>query len=80
MTLIICETIEGKLRKEQNVKIANFKNEVEKIGYEIKEQDVGRFLAFHFGKVLSCDIGKMIYLKNGCLEMENNEQLQKRTK
>ncbi len=48
--------------------------------YEIQQTDVGRLLDLHdFGKVLQADVGKMVYLRKGIIQMENAEQWAKRT-
>ena len=47
--------------------------------YEIQQTDVGRLLDLHdFGKVLRADVGKLVYLRKGMIQMENAEQYFKR--
>jgi len=47
--------------------------------YEIQQTDVGRLLDLHdFGKVLQADVGKLVYLRKGMIQMENAEQYFKR--
>jgi len=48
--------------------------------YEIQQSDVGRLLDLHdFGKVLPADVGKLVHLRKGMIQMENAEQWLKRT-
>ena len=48
--------------------------------YEIKESDIGQFidLAGDFGCALPSDVGRLIYLRNGIIQMESVEQMNKR--
>jgi len=47
--------------------------------YEIQQTDIGRLLDLHdFGKVLQGDVGKLVYLRKGMIQMENAEQWAKR--
>ncbi len=47
-------------------------------GYELRQTDVGKPLAYDFGYVMRGDIGKKVWVKPYGLVMENNEQRDKR--
>jgi hypothetical protein len=47
--------------------------------YEIQESDLNKQLdIWDFGKVTESDIGKLVYLRNEIIQIENNEQMEKR--
>ena len=46
--------------------------------YLIKPEDVGEFFDMDFGQIQSSDVGKLVYLRNGIVQMENDEQKAKR--
>ena len=47
--------------------------------YEIRGADYGRLIDIHeFGQVTRSDVGKRVYLRDGTLQMENNEQMERR--
>jgi len=48
--------------------------------YEIKPEDLDRHIdiAGDFGRVIFCDVGKLLYLRGGLIQMESDEQKEAR--
>lgn len=46
--------------------------------YEIKETDVGKMLDAYFGDIHPTDVGKLLFMRRGIIQMENTEQMNKR--
>ena len=49
-------------------------------GSELAPSDVGRHLAYGFGRVLEIDVGKRVWRRSWGFVMENNEQRDTRKK
>lgn len=46
--------------------------------YELRSTDVNTLLDQEFGLVIRPDVGKRVYLRNGIIQMENDEQVKRR--
>lgn len=46
--------------------------------YELRKEDVGHLLDLDFGQVQQVDVGKMVFLRDGILQMEDEDQMRKR--
>ena len=46
--------------------------------YELTQQDVGHYLGGGFDLVISSDVGRLVFLKDDIIQMENDEQMEKR--
>lgn len=66
--------------KERRAKIQNLTRQLERIPYEIKKEDVGRSFGVFtgFGRVQEVDVGKLVFIKDNTVLMENEEQMKKR--
>jgi len=46
--------------------------------YELKKEDVGEFIDLSFYCALKSDVGRLIFLRDGIIQMESIEQKKKR--
>lgn len=78
MKIITVTEVDDKVVEKWSIKM-KINNGVLPNPYELQESDEGKQLdMWDFGKVAKSDIGKLVYLKDDIIQMENNEQMNKR--